>query len=131
MGTAGRWSDVPRSVPTVATALTRVDDIVGRDRAASWSRRSLARALLHSPGAAAGRPLRHDQMVRRRRVRPPAPVSEFVGFRFPPEVIVLGVRWYLRFALSYRDVEELLAERGLGACHDDCVSRRWTRIDLP
>jgi transposase, IS6 family len=29
-----------------------------------------------------------------------------------PEVIVLAVRWYLRFALSYRDVEELLAERG-------------------
>jgi hypothetical protein len=28
-------------------------------------------------------------------------------------VIVLAVRWYLRFALSYRDVEELLAERGV------------------
>lgn len=39
-------------------------------------------------------------------------MSEFAGFRFPPEVIVLAVRWYLRYALSYRDVEELLAERG-------------------
>jgi hypothetical protein len=28
-------------------------------------------------------------------------------------VIVLAVRWYLRFGLSYRDLEELLAERGL------------------
>jgi hypothetical protein len=28
-------------------------------------------------------------------------------------VIVLAVRWYLRFSLSYRDVEELLAERGI------------------
>jgi IS6 family transposase len=28
-------------------------------------------------------------------------------------VIVLAVRWYLRFGLSYRDVEELLAERGV------------------
>jgi hypothetical protein len=28
-------------------------------------------------------------------------------------VIVLAVRWYLRFGLSYRDVEELLAERGI------------------
>jgi IS6 family transposase len=28
-------------------------------------------------------------------------------------VIVLAVRWYLRFALSYRDIEELLAERGI------------------
>jgi hypothetical protein len=33
--------------------------------------------------------------------------SAFAGFRFPPEVIVLAVRWYLRFGLSYRDVEEL------------------------
>jgi IS6 family transposase len=31
--------------------------------------------------------------------------STFAGFCFPPEVIVLAVRWYLRFALSYRGVE--------------------------
>jgi len=43
----------------------------------------------------------------------PVPPSAFKGFRFPAEVIVLGVRWYLRFGLSYRDVEELLAERGI------------------
>ena len=35
--------------------------------------------------------------------------------QFEPEVILLAVRWYLRFSLSYRDVEELLAERGLRA----------------
>jgi transposase-like protein len=39
--------------------------------------------------------------------------SEFAGFRFPPDVITLAVRWYLRYGLSYRDVEELLAERGI------------------
>ena len=43
--------------------------------------------------------------------------SAFVGFRFPPEVITLAVRWYLRFGLSYRDVEELLAERGINVDH--------------
>jgi transposase, IS6 family len=46
------------------------------------------------------------------RIRPrPAPVSRsaFAGFRFPPDVIALAVRWYLRFGLSYRDVEELRA----------------------
>src|SRR4030095_8128149 len=43
--------------------------------------------------------------------------SAFVGFRFPPEVIVLAVRWYLRFGLSYRDVEELLAERRIEVDH--------------
>jgi transposase, IS6 family len=36
--------------------------------------------------------------------------SAFAGFRFPPDVIVVAVRWYLRFGLSYRDVAELLAE---------------------
>ena len=48
---------------------------------------------------------------------PAVPSSAFAGFRFPPEVIVLAVRWYLRFGLSYRDVEELLAERGIGVDH--------------
>ena len=45
----------------------------------------------------------------------PAPIarSAFAGFCFPPDVIVLAVRWYLRFGLSYRDVEELLTERGV------------------
>jgi transposase-like protein len=41
------------------------------------------------------------------------PRSTFAGFRFPPEVMVLAVRWYLRFGLSYRDVEELLTERAV------------------
>jgi transposase-like protein len=45
------------------------------------------------------------------------PRSAFAGFRFPPDVIVLAVRWYLRFGLSYRDVEELLTERGVEVDH--------------
>jgi hypothetical protein len=38
----------------------------------------------------------------------PAPItrSASAGFCFPSDVIVLAVRWYLRFGLSYRDVEE-------------------------
>jgi transposase, IS6 family len=39
--------------------------------------------------------------------------SAFAGYRFPPEVIALAVRWYLRFRLSYADVAKLLAERGV------------------
>jgi IS6 family transposase len=46
-----------------------------------------------------------------------ADLSAFAGFRFPPDVIVLAVRWYLRYGLSYRDVEELLAERGVEVDH--------------
>src|ERR1700730_13773843 len=37
--------------------------------------------------------------------------------QFEPEVILLAVGWYLRFSLSYREVEELLAERGLWVDH--------------
>jgi transposase-like protein len=53
------------------------------------------------------------ELMRRRRRRVPPPQSGFAGFRFPREVIMLAVRWYLRYGLSYRDVEELLAERGI------------------
>jgi len=45
------------------------------------------------------------------------PRSAFAGFRFPAEVIVVAVRWYLRFNLSYRGIEELLAERGVEVHH--------------
>ncbi len=57
------------------------------------------------------------ELMRRRHRRVPPPRSGFAGFRFPREVIVLAVRWYLRYALSYRDVEELLAERGIAVDH--------------
>jgi len=43
--------------------------------------------------------------------------SAFAGFRFPREVIAVAVRWYLRYGLSYRDVGELLAERGVTVDH--------------
>jgi transposase, IS6 family len=57
--------------------------------------------------------------VRHLRVTPfvQPPNSAFVGFRFPPEVILIAVHWYLRYGLSYRDLEELLAERGIEVDH--------------
>jgi transposase-like protein len=64
-----------------------------------------------------------------RRLRPSLPRSAFAGFCFPPEVIVLSVRWYLRFALSYRDVEELLAERGIEVDHTTVY--RWVQRFAP
>jgi IS6 family transposase len=39
--------------------------------------------------------------------------TPFSGYRFPPEIIALAVRWYLRYRLSFADVAELLAERGI------------------
>ena len=61
----------------------------------------------------------------RRRPALLVPTSAFAGFRFPPEVITLAVRWYLRFGLSYRDVEELLAERGVEVDH--VTVYRWVQ----
>ena len=57
------------------------------------------------------------------------PVSAFAGFRYPPDVIVLAVRWYLRFNLSYRDVEELLVERGVDVDHVTVF--RWVQRFVP
>ena len=68
--------------------------------------------------------------MRTRHSRPaPVPRPAFAGFCFPPEVIVLAVRWYLRFSLSYRDVEELLAERGIEADH--VRVHRWVQQFTP
>ena len=64
------------------------------------------------------------------RSRPCLPArSAFAGFRFPPEVIVVAVRWYLRYGLSYRDVEELLAERGIAVDH--VTISRWVQRFTP
>jgi len=49
--------------------------------------------------------------------------------QFEPEVILLAVGWYLRFSLSYRDVEELLAERGIAVDH--VTLWRWVQRYAP
>ena len=51
------------------------------------------------------------------------------GYRFPREVIAVAVRWYLRYGLSYRDVEELLAERGVEVDHVSVY--RWVQTFTP
>jgi IS6 family transposase len=69
-------------------------------------------------------------MKRTRRPRPPVTmVSGFIGFRFAPEVILVAVRWYLRYGLSYRDLEELLAERGIEVDH--VTLYRWVQRFTP
>ena len=42
---------------------------------------------------------------------------------FQPEIILLTVRWYCRYSLSYRDLEEMMAERGLSVDHS--TIHRW------
>ncbi|MGO8870588.1 MAG: IS6 family transposase [Acidimicrobiales bacterium] len=56
-------------------------------------------------------------------------MSAVSGFRFPPEVILIAVRWYLCYGLSYRDLEELLAERGTEV--DQVTLFRWVQRFTP
>ena len=49
----------------------------------------------------------------------------FRGFRFPAEVILWAVRWYLQFPISYRDLEGMLAARGVAVDHTTMY--RWIR----
>jgi transposase, IS6 family len=59
----------------------------------------------------------------------PSVAALFKWRQFEPEMILLAVGWYLRFSLSYRDVEELLAERGLRADH--VTVWRWVQRYAP
>ena len=68
-------------------------------------------------------------MSHRHQSSPPVDWSAFAGYRFPPEVITLAVRLYLRYGLSYRDVEELLVERGIEVDH--VTIHRWVQHFTP
>ncbi len=53
----------------------------------------------------------------------------FRGFRFPAEVILWAVRWYLMFPISYRDLELMLADRGVEV--DPTTLFRWIQAYAP
>ena len=74
------------------------------------------------------------RQCRKRRLRQFARVKQmresrpelFRGRHFRDDVIVLCVRWYLRYPLSYRNLEEMMAERGLAVDHST-IARRVLR----
>ncbi len=55
--------------------------------------------------------------------------SLFKWRHFLPEIILLNVRWYCRYALSYRDLEEMMAERGIEVDH--ATINRWVLKSAP
>jgi len=65
----------------------------------------------------------------------------FKGRHFEQEIIILCVRWYLRYKLSYRDLVEMIAERGLSISHTTILrlvqryapefDKRWSRFAAP
>ena len=56
-------------------------------------------------------------------------VQLFKGRHFEREIIILCVRWYLRFKLSFRDLVEMMAERGLSLAHTTIM--RWVQRFVP
>jgi hypothetical protein len=83
-----------------------------------------ASLLLRLPTGVAGRMDRHFRIRRcgglcrgtdLRRFRRPRAGNRrrYAGYRFPPEIIQQAIWLYVRFTLSFRDVEDLLAERGI------------------
>ena len=55
--------------------------------------------------------------------------NPFKWRHFAPEIILLCVRWYLRYSLSYRDLEEMMTERGLSVAHTTIF--RWVQQYAP
>jgi len=53
----------------------------------------------------------------------------FKGRHSEGQIILLCVRWYLRYSLSYRDLKEMMAERGLGVDHTTIY--RWVQSYSP
>jgi transposase, IS6 family len=55
--------------------------------------------------------------------------NPFKWRHYEAEIILLCVRWYLRYALSYRAVEEMMTERGLSVVHTTIY--RWVQAYVP
>ena len=55
--------------------------------------------------------------------------TPFKWRHFEAEIILLCVRWYLRYSLSYRDLEEMMRERGLSIDHS--TISRWVQCYAP
>jgi transposase-like protein len=56
-------------------------------------------------------------------------MDDFKGRHFTGEVILWAVRWYCRYGISYRDLEEMLAERGIDVDHTTIY--RWVQRYAP
>ncbi|WP_020653145.1 IS6 family transposase [Massilia niastensis] len=71
----------------------------------------------------------------------PSKTDLFKGRHVEQEIIILSVRWYLRYKLSYRDLVEMMAERGLSIAHTTILrwvqryapefDKRWSRFSSP
>ena len=102
------------------------------------TRRKNGRPSVHLLRGTEIRALRRFRCVERQSVIPTTPdprtllmsdARAFRGFRFPAEVILWAVRWYLQFPISYRDLERMLAARGVAVDHTTMY--RWVQRFAP
>ncbi|KLX40778.1 hypothetical protein SK74_04916 [Escherichia coli] len=56
-------------------------------------------------------------------------MTDFKWRHFQGDVILWAVRWYCRYPISYRDLEEMLAERGISVDHTTIY--RWVQCYAP
>lgn len=56
-------------------------------------------------------------------------MSEFKGRHFEGEIVLWAVRWYCRYGISYRDLEQMMAERGVPVDHSTIY--RWVQVYAP
>ncbi len=68
-------------------------------------------------------------MAKRQRAASVRPDQSFKGRQFTAEVILWAVRWYLMFPISYRDLELMLADRGVSVDHTTVY--RWVQTYAP
>src|SRR5829696_3642321 len=61
--------------------------------------------------------------------QPPHAASLFRGRHFGRSIITLCVRWYITYKLSYRDLVEMMAERGVDVSHTTIL--RWVQRYVP
>jgi len=130
-GDTAAWASIEDVSDSAARVDAQVRAVLGRVLA---QRRSAEVAFGYvaalSPGTRADTVALVDRgWLETGRVTTPGTNSVFAGFRFPREVISVAVRWYLRYGLSYRDVEELLAERGVTVDH--VTIYRWVQRFTP
>ena len=56
-------------------------------------------------------------------------MSDFKGRHFGGDIVLWAVRWYCRYGISYRDLEQMMAERGVAVDHTTIY--RWVQVYAP
>jgi transposase, IS6 family len=88
------------------------------------------RHLEWAPAVAAAGSVANPAAIRRNEVQGEGrAVSDFKGRHFEGEIVLWAVRWYCRYGVSYRDLEQMMGERGVSVDHSTIF--RWVQAYAP